>query len=532
MLSKIPFRIAGAAMLGTVALLGTNAANAAINLDATSTVKRDPAITYAMETVTTMVTGKDGGTYYEVSNTNSSMDVYGKIGVGGVSGTVRTVTFTLHGMVFTADSAPALRVGVLDTQVVSDACATAAGAATSLRTGGAAGDSKVSFILDGTDVPARDATAIACLDVAELAVSANGGGVSMKVADNLADPAMHESTYPGAVGLSTALAATRTAMEAKTFVADKYKTLGAMSDTEGMAYATVGKVAVSMMTDYHAAGGTRADEDVTMEDLFVASDTEAANDAARTTSIPSTESTVTFMGDFSFASMVTMDDDMDCMAADADGTADASPPTGDLRMAEVNGVRDTTKLKPQPLGAMLGTLGNEDEGVSMYPGMYLCIHVLDKEHRDAMAIPEAGPYMAMFKFAGGTTDAKHPAMPMTLELGKITRDGTNVRIPFVTVNERHHQRIVIMNRGGEAFYDMTFMVEDGRTAMPGADASGMLPAGKVTVLSLRNDDVVTVDGGTRTSANLSIEAEPSNISVSTIIHSPDTGNTDTVVIQE
>ena len=28
MLSKTPFRIAGAAMLGTVALLGTNAANA------------------------------------------------------------------------------------------------------------------------------------------------------------------------------------------------------------------------------------------------------------------------------------------------------------------------------------------------------------------------------------------------------------------------------------------------------------------------------------------------------------------------
>ena len=39
-------------------------------------------------------------------------------------------------------------------------------------------------------------------------------------------------------------------------------------------------------------------------------------------------------------------------------------------------------------------------------------------------------------------------------------------------------------------------------------------------------------GGTRTAASLSIEAEPDNISVSSVVHSPTTGNTDTVVIEK
>ena len=64
MLSNKSFGIAGAAMLGTVALLGTNAAYAVINLDEMD--KSDPAVTYAMETITASVEGEDGGTYYTV----------------------------------------------------------------------------------------------------------------------------------------------------------------------------------------------------------------------------------------------------------------------------------------------------------------------------------------------------------------------------------------------------------------------------------------------------------------------------------
>ena len=51
MLSNKPIGIAGAAILGTVALLGTNAANAVINLDETATMKSSAAVIYAKETI-------------------------------------------------------------------------------------------------------------------------------------------------------------------------------------------------------------------------------------------------------------------------------------------------------------------------------------------------------------------------------------------------------------------------------------------------------------------------------------------------
>ena len=62
MLSKTPFRIAGAAMLGTVVFLGTNAANAEIDrLD-----DRTTAVTYAKETLTSTVDEEDNRSYYVV----------------------------------------------------------------------------------------------------------------------------------------------------------------------------------------------------------------------------------------------------------------------------------------------------------------------------------------------------------------------------------------------------------------------------------------------------------------------------------
>ena len=63
MSSRKPFGVVGAAMLGIVALLGTNAANAVLNLDTDT-----GGVTYAKETLT--VTGSvtvAGETYYMVS---------------------------------------------------------------------------------------------------------------------------------------------------------------------------------------------------------------------------------------------------------------------------------------------------------------------------------------------------------------------------------------------------------------------------------------------------------------------------------
>ena len=62
MLSRKPLGVVGAAMLGIMALLGTNAANAVIDLDGDDT----DGVTFAQETITSSLQGKDGTTYYVV----------------------------------------------------------------------------------------------------------------------------------------------------------------------------------------------------------------------------------------------------------------------------------------------------------------------------------------------------------------------------------------------------------------------------------------------------------------------------------
>ena len=80
------FGAAGAAMLGIMALLMSSGANAVIDLDATATNKSMPSVTYAKETVTTLVPGVDGAMYYKVSGgdvRDRALNVVSKVGVGG-----------------------------------------------------------------------------------------------------------------------------------------------------------------------------------------------------------------------------------------------------------------------------------------------------------------------------------------------------------------------------------------------------------------------------------------------------------------
>ena len=115
MLSKKSFGIAGAAMLGTVALLGTNAANAAIDLDADD---KSATITYAKETLLKTNAGTvegevDGKTYYVVSDTGADgsddLNVTGMVGVGGPAGSTVIIEFVFDNMVLT-DTAPTLSI--------------------------------------------------------------------------------------------------------------------------------------------------------------------------------------------------------------------------------------------------------------------------------------------------------------------------------------------------------------------------------------------------------------------------------------
>ena len=97
MLSRKTLGVAGAAMLGAIAFLGTNVASAVINLeDGMGKVK------YAKETLTTA--GEftmDGVKYYTVDNATTDMlDMSGKVGFNPSASVPVYVRFDLMNMVF------------------------------------------------------------------------------------------------------------------------------------------------------------------------------------------------------------------------------------------------------------------------------------------------------------------------------------------------------------------------------------------------------------------------------------------------
>ena len=106
-----------------------------------------------------------------------------------------------------------------------------------------------------------------------------------------------------------------------------------------------------------------------------------------------------------------------------------------------------------------------------------------------------------------------------------------VRLPYLTTNDRFNQRIYIVNRGAAADYVMTFH-GDGDEA--GMDAEGeLMGSGATTILSLRDNDVVTIGPGrTSTSGTIIIEAQTNAIDVATSQINRELGTSDTVVYQE
>ena len=216
---------------------------------------------------------------------------------------------------------------------------------------------------------------------------------------------------------------------------------------------------------------------------------------------------ITANGDFSFASAASWQPTgMPCASISA---ADSL-----LQMDDEDNVMD--ELKAVTVGSI--STGMAGDAVAANSAN-LCIQVRDTDDEDAVEIPEVvDPYTVTTTYEVGTTNAAFQPMGKTSSLGGIGRDGTTVRIPYLTTNDRYHQRIVILNRGGIADYRMSFMDEEGKMATPGMDAVGMLAAKKTTVLSLRDDEVVMIEGGTRTSGTLVVEAQPGNISVATVLH--------------
>ena len=403
--------------------------------------------------------------YSVVKGDNNELNVTAEIGLGGPSGTYATIRFELNGMVFS------MPVTGGDLQIDQHATP-------SIRAGGGVGDDYVSFIANRQNNPS--ATETVTLTIAQLGVKpAVHGSVTMTVTDTLG-PEMYTASYLNAVRTARALDEAATPMDLEATVEARFKMFSTPTGTATMG--TLGSFMVGMVTP-------------TLKNAVTGADVELDNIIADATS------TVTISGDFSFVSAAWLDE----MATCTD--------TANLLKMEDGEVSDTKEL--------MAVMPSE---VVMKPN--LCISVLEGD--GAVAIPETAPYMVTTVYAPGTPMAGWPPNGGEYSLGRITRDGTTVHIPFLTTWADYNQRIVISNRGASpADYWITFRPEEGVTATPNdMYATGTLD-GESTIV-LKAADLVTLEGRTRTAATFVAEAQTTQIDVATVIINLMTGSTDTV----
>ena len=286
--------------------------------------------------------------------------------------------------------------------------------------------------------------------------------------------------------------------------------------TGDMTVGHVGSLTIGFNTHRMASGANPVDG---LEDILVGGQT--ATDAAN--------SSVSFMGDFSFTEKVFVHGDADCGAPTPTGGTPSEDPTlaadaDDIRMMEGTGdaavVTNTTK--PVNIDA---TPTDADVAEFM---TYLCIMVQgdDTDDKDAPRIPDTDAYTAMGSYKALENAASGP-MGVARMLGEIDRDGTTVHLPYLSTHAKFHQRIRMVNRSSAAArYEMEF---HGADDVAGMDAIGMLPANSITVLSLSDDDVVTPANGNNTSGTVIVEATSGMIDVATQLVTRETGASDTVV---
>ena len=485
MLNRKTLRIAGAAILGT--LVGTNAAHAVIVVDADGDATDQ--VTYAKETLTTNATVTSGGkTYYTVTGPGNQLDVRIPLGfaTGGAENIV--VLYTLGGMVFSEE------VTAAHIDMTGPGPGYTTKGFTDVRlNGGAKGDSTVEFSI--TASAAVGETDMLALTLGSLAVDAAAvGSITMLASYDVSSTrSISETvTISDAVTVKNALKETVTAASSTpvALVEEGFMQFGDPDSTstssDGLR-ATVGSITIGFEAGTLAASDSAAITAANMAAQLLGASQSDGSDGA----------TLNFTGDVGFVSDVFL------------ATANDCPISEKVTLYE----EDDAKVKSWDGDA--ADFADVDG-----TGAYLCITV------DGMTVIPTASYDVTIDYAG-ITNAAFPPADSTKTVGSIKRDGTTVHIPFLTTT-RHHQ-LIIVNRGEATTYELEFRTEDGVTATAGAGASGDLPTG-TTVLSLRDDDVVTLEGRKRTAATLMVVAPKGMIDVSSLLVNID-GSTDTVLYQ-
>ena len=490
MLSRKPFTKAVLAWIGIIALFVPLGAWAVINLDADPQV----GVKYAQETITTSLQGNDGVTYYVVDGGTDLLNVTAALGFGTTPSASLVVRYDFNGMILTEDSVPTL---------------TFTGATVALRQGGKAKDNYVVFLVTGLPASVSgDSPPSLDLALEEVAISRGGGSIMMHVKDDLTIPAENIATQTGAITMASGLMPVKVKRYPVASVDEKFLMFvegdGPVGDTANMV-ASVGSVVVNEVLTLEHADGEGL---VVAEELIVDTGSPAAN-----TETPDSESSVIFKGDFSFAMAVTLKEN-----PANEGEPICTAGGTNLMMAkEDDGTQDTTRLRTQSLSYV-----NDNPN--------LCIMVQSGDM--AMAIPVTDPYIVEknIVLAGTLADnSKFVPMPDPAELGAIRRDGTTVRLPYLTQYSLYNQRIVVVNRGGAVAYSFDFMSEDRVTTTRGPRADGTLMPNSLTYFSLANNDLVMIEGSpNRAAATLIVGTQKTNIDV-LVSQTNEGGSTDTVV---
>ena len=465
------------------------------------------SFTYAAETllmgtgnVTEASDDSDTATYYNIGG--DDVHLAAPVGIAATAGDIYVVTFTLDGMVFQDPVA----AGNLD------------GGTFNLATGGGSGDKLVVFRLTSGAV----ATTAALSLEANFAISGSAGTATMTITNQtlagleITGVSGREEHKGTVIKVAPALDEDAMAMNATADVAASFKKF-----VDGMSVASVGSLLVGVEGHRIASGTDAGDAVDVIGDIIVTAD-DADGDP---------QSTVTFMGDFSFASMVYTHGDADC-GVEVGDTGSSGTPDDVLADTETDLLmRDDDMEVSDTTMTMAVNVAHANNPLTARRHLCIMVQGEDDESEDGMdapRIPETGAYTAMGSYTG-IEDAAIGPMPQAQTLGMIGRNGTTVRLPYLTTNAKFNQRLYIVNRGSEAGYEIDF--QEGDTA--GALAIGTLEADSRTIISVggtaTQDPLVTIGEGGSTSGSLIIEAGPGMIDVVTVQVSRELGTTDTVV---
>ena len=480
------FKQAMVAMVaGILGLMSSSVLAAVINLDASATMKTTPVANYAVETLskdaTRFTVGEDKATYYHVTDNNADWTVTGAVGISGGAGTM-VVRFSFENLVF----------------VTTPTTAISGSGTISPLTTAMVGESEAVYTVDNHAV--TDTITLSLGDTVAISPTAPVS-VTMTVRPELFADIVgeHEIGYRSTITVGNGLSMTKTTKSPTASVMHRFRRFkddGAPTD------ANMGSITIGLVAGVLDAADS---EDAMLADL-IAPGTDAVGNA------PAGGTLLSLVGDFSFAKGVSL---QVLPETDTNMCAALGATVGTTTVANLL-ERDADTMVVMPIV-------NQTIAVDDTYTRRLCVHVYDPEDMKSMVIPTTDAYVAMVNVAPALAANAFLGDRVTqLELGRILRDGTTAHIPYLSTYEGYNHRITLSNRGSrEADYEFTFRPEEGVTATPSMYAEGTLAAGETMIL--KAVDVVSLSGGARTAATVTVVASPSQIDVSTTLVNRATG---------